>query len=228
MKLHIPILFLILTLIFTGCTHFTSPARIKDIDEKESYWLDYDASRRGAFFIYDGKKIKTCSEPSPDVAYKLTEKLKASVTYGGATGTGEGDFGQDVVKLAKRTQMIMFLREALFRLCELSLNADLPPEKHVELYEKVLETSSTITETEQLEEFVKLETLKSGHSTNEATKCLRKFWKPDGKVNKENEKKIKEWIKQNIKKQVSITFFLNSKMFSKERTQAAQELACSN
>lgn len=141
MKIYIPILFLVLALIFTGCTHFTSPARKHELDEKESYWLDYDASRRGAFFFKDGTTIRTCAEPSPDVANKLTEKLEASVTYGGATGTGKADFGQDIVKLAERTQMIMFLRETLFRLCELSLNKDISSAEYVKLYKEILDTS---------------------------------------------------------------------------------------
>ena len=151
MKLHTHIFLLILTLLFTGCSHFTSPARKHKIEEGK-YWLDYDASRRGAFFIAssDGK-FKTCAEPSPDVAYKLAEKLETSVTYGGATGTGKGDFSQDVVKLSERTQMIMFLREALFRLCELSLNTDLSDTKYVELYEKVLNTSLNASETAKTE-----------------------------------------------------------------------------
>ena len=63
MKLQTPIYFLALTLLTTGCSHFTSPARKHKIEEG-TYWLDYDASRRGAFFIAssDGK-FKTCAEP---------------------------------------------------------------------------------------------------------------------------------------------------------------------
>ena len=151
MKTYIPILFLVITLIFTGCSHFTSPARKHKLDEKGNYWLDYDASRRGAFFINNGTKLKTCSEPSPDVAYKLTEKLEASVTYGGAQGTGKGNFSQDVIKLAERTQMIMFLRETLFRLCELSLNYDIPSKEYVNLYKEVLATSLNITKADAIQ-----------------------------------------------------------------------------
>jgi type III secretion system FlhB-like substrate exporter len=145
MKIYIPIFFLVLTLLFTGCNHFTSPARKHTLEDKEQYWLDYDASRRGAFFFKDGASIKTCAEPSPDVANKLTEQLEASATYQGVTAAGKGDFSQDVVKLAERTQMIMFLRETLFRLCELSLNYEIPPQEYIKLYKEVLATSLNMT-----------------------------------------------------------------------------------
>jgi hypothetical protein len=145
MKLCIPIFCLVLALLFTGCSNFTSPARKHKLDDNERYWLDYDASRRGAFVIANGDSFKTCAEPSPDVAYKLTEKLEASVNYKGVTAGGKGDFSQDVIKLAERTQMIMFLREALFRLCELSLNSNLDPKQYVALYKDVLDTYLNVT-----------------------------------------------------------------------------------
>ncbi|CCQ89997.1 exported hypothetical protein [Nitrospina gracilis 3/211] len=147
MKRRTIVLFLLVSTV--GCAHFVDPARDHELETNKQYWLDYDASRRGTFFFKDNAgNYKTCAEPSPDVAYKLAEKLEAMGTYAGVEGKGKADFNQDVVNLAERTQMIMFLREALFRLCELSMNSNLKPDDHVKLYKDVLKAALNLAESE--------------------------------------------------------------------------------
>lgn len=166
MNIRYPAVFALLCLV--GCSHFVQPAREHELETNKQYWLDYDASRRGTFFFKDDQgNYRTCAEPSPDVAYQLTEKLSAMATYAGVDAKGKADFNRDVVNLAERTQMIMFLREALFRLCELTMNTDLKPEDHVALYKEVLGAAMNLAKAEAskgqarlLEEQRKLETLK--------------------------------------------------------------------
>jgi hypothetical protein len=144
------LLLLIVVVSFYGCASFTSPARKHILEEGRTYWFDYDASRRGAILIpkHEQKNIAICAEPSPDIALEILNKFKANVgTDKIAIGT-EADIQEKVIQLAKRTQTLMFLREALYRLCELSLNFQLKDEEVRELYEKVIEAAAKMAEAE--------------------------------------------------------------------------------
>lgn len=133
-----------------GCTHLTSPARAHVMEANTPYWLDYDASRRGTIVAPASSRVKTCSEPSPDVALSLIAKIEASAKApeaGEASGTAE--FNTSVVKLAERTQMVMFLRESLYRLCEQSMNNEFGKEEIIASYNKVIDTARAIAEADK-------------------------------------------------------------------------------
>lgn len=180
---------LLLTLvgIFTGCAGFTSPARQHQLEEGKTYWFDYRADRRGAIFIpkHEIKKVAICSEPSPDVALQIVDKFRADVGTGKVTVGAEADVEEKVIQLAKRTQTIMFLRESLYRLCELSLNYKMDDEDIKKLYEKVIDAAI---------EMAKAEVLNAEQSKIEAEEKLIKTMKetPEfidifkGKIKKED------------------------------------------
>lgn len=142
----------LLTVIICGCATFTSPAREHKLSEGEAYWFDYSASRRGTILIprHEKKNIAICAEPSPDVALEIVDKFKADVKVEKVEFGAETDIQEKVIQLAKRTQTIMFLRESLYRLCELSLNFQLEPEKVKDLYEKVIDAASDMAKAEIL------------------------------------------------------------------------------
>lgn len=148
-KLKLFGLFLLLVM-GSGCASFTSPAREHVLEDGKAYWFDYDASRRGAILIpkYEKKNIAICAEPSPDVALEIIDKFKADVGTGNIKVGAEAEIQEKVIQLAKRTQTIMFLRESLYRLCELSLNFQLDSVKVSELYEKVIDAASKMAEAE--------------------------------------------------------------------------------
>ncbi len=134
-------------LLLSGCANLTSPARYHELDASKVYWLDYDASRRGALIAPSDIKIKTCSEPSPDVALTLVSKLEASLKdQTGNDAAAKAEFDATVVELGKRTQMVMFLREALFRLCEQSLNNGFSQSEILGAYDKVISAAINIVE----------------------------------------------------------------------------------
>lgn len=143
-----PAVILLLTL--TGCANLTSPARDHEIDPTKAHWLDYDASRRGTLVVPADRNVKTCAEPSPDVALTLVSKLEASLKpEAGGEATAKGEFSATVIELAKRTQMVMFLREALFRLCEQSLNGNFEKRDIVDVYKQILGAATAIVRTDQ-------------------------------------------------------------------------------
>jgi len=140
----------VLSSLISGCANFTSPARARALEPGQPYWLDYDATRRGAIIFPDSSKLKTCSEPSPDVALTMVAKLEASAgKESGADATAKTEFDTSVVKLAERTQMVMFLRESLYRLCEQSLNHDFTKEEVLSAYNNVIDTARAIAEADR-------------------------------------------------------------------------------
>ena len=53
---------------------------------------------------------------------------------------------------------------------------------------------------------------------------LRKFWKPNGIVNRLNENRLKQWLKMSGIDPESITFFLRNKAFAEARKKAVADL----
>jgi hypothetical protein len=134
-----------------GCANLTSPARMRAIKKNQAYWFDYDASRRGAILLSrktDGFNMAMCAEPSPDVALEFANKILVEAQAKGVDAKVQGEFSSDVVELAKRSQTIMFLREAMFRLCEQSLNNKFTSQEVLKLYEMVINTSLKFAEAE--------------------------------------------------------------------------------
>lgn len=144
----------VLTLIsfVVGCSSFTSPARKHELDSKKSYWMDYDVTRRGTIVSGSGSTWKACAEPAPDAAIGVVAKLEGGLEVAGqGEATGKGELTQSIVNLAEKTQMVLFLRESLFRLCELSINTNITPDKTQALYRAVLDSALALVEKEKAE-----------------------------------------------------------------------------
>jgi hypothetical protein len=154
--------------LFSNCATFTWPAKSEKI-EGFGTWFHYDATRRGAYLKdyidKDGKqKYSFCSEPSPDAANEVLAKLKVSnegatsigITGGTITQTKsispEGSLNQKIVELAGRTSQVLFLRESLYRICELSINRpDLDSKTIVSLYSLALSNAGKISDENKAE-----------------------------------------------------------------------------
>lgn len=139
-----------MVLILSGCANFTSPARSSALTANTPYWLDYDATRRGALVLPNGTNMKTCAEPAPDAALSLVTKLEYSSKPGtdadAKERTAKTEFNSTVVDLAKRTQTVAFLRESLFRLCEQSLNNTFTTQQVIDAYKVVIAVAQKIAE----------------------------------------------------------------------------------
>lgn len=139
--------------ILAGCASFTSPARKHELEPSKSYWLEYDAYRRGALFVplstSKGKAVRTCAEPPPDVAMQLVDKFTAKGGNGEISAEASAEISQNALQLAQRTQLIQFLRESLFRLCEISINMQFTPENVAAMYLKVIDSAKAMAEAEK-------------------------------------------------------------------------------
>jgi hypothetical protein len=57
---------------------------------------------------------------------------------------------------------------------------------------------------------------------DESGRKLRAFWKPDGKVNADNARSLREWMAANDVDELSIPFFINSDDYTDKRNEAVQ------
>lgn len=136
-----------LALSLVGCAVLTSPAKQDRLNLEvgdNAYWFAYDASRRGTILIVDDpnakeyRRIRMCAEPAPDIAFNVISKMENSLNYKGLEDTAKAELTANVVKLAERTQMVMFLRESMFRLCEISINTGISQKEVETLYRDIL------------------------------------------------------------------------------------------
>jgi hypothetical protein len=111
-----------------------------------------DATRRAVVIVPrpDGHGFYVCSEPSPDVALSFAMQLVASVKLANPNVDAQTQlqFTTAVIELTKRTQTLTFLRETMFRLCEQSINQQLPPELVSKLYELAVQSALKLAEAE--------------------------------------------------------------------------------
>lgn len=136
---------LLAALLLAACQNLTPPALKRGISVEKGTWFVYAADRRGATMVPRDASGNTgvilCAEPVPDIALENLSKIVAKVTTPqGVSGEGSAEFSSAVIELAGRTQNILFLREAMYRLCEQGMNGFLSREQVAESYVKVLET----------------------------------------------------------------------------------------
>ncbi|MHA7685548.1 hypothetical protein [Cupriavidus sp. PET2-C1] len=151
----------LLTALISGCSILTPPARLHELDSGKNYWFEYDASRRGSFFAHaptdkDSKSPYSCAEPSPDIALTFTTALDAKLSSANISPQAKGDLAVSAVKLAERSQMIQFSREALFRVCEVAQNNKLSADQIVLLYQKIIDTALRLGADKALDNDAKL------------------------------------------------------------------------
>ena len=135
--------------LFSGCASMTGPARKHILQPNAPYWIDYDASRRGTLLTPrpDGKGFGYCAEPSPDIAYQTVLSMVGSLQQSSTVDASlQLQFQQTVVELAQRTETIQFFREAMYRLCEQSMNGTLSPDQVKDLYDNALKAALALAE----------------------------------------------------------------------------------
>lgn len=139
MKLIMPVA-MMATVALSGCSTFYPPASKHELAANQSYWLNYDASRRGTMIVTGAAKVKSCSEPAPDVALSFANNLKgsASAPTGATAGSGEATLNVTAMALAGRDELVLLAREGLFRVCEANLNGTIADDKVLDAFNSVL------------------------------------------------------------------------------------------
>jgi hypothetical protein len=109
--------------------------------------IGYGADTRGGYIVKcaDGKRL-ILSEPAPDVAREYQASLTAAAGLISKVKDVNiaADYSSKVVDLARRSQSLQILREALFRLSEMVANGAVNPGEAKELYDRVLRSVEII------------------------------------------------------------------------------------
>lgn len=141
----------IVFLSLSGCASMTSPARTHALEPGKPYIVDYDATRRGSYVLPADGSLKVCSEPSPDAAMESITKIIAELKLADNTNIDaktQIELQTKVVELAGRSQLVLILRESLYRLCEQGMNGGLSQEQIAALYQQVLQTVVMLAQTD--------------------------------------------------------------------------------
>lgn len=147
-----------------GCSWFL-PSRYdyEPLDANKPYWLNYDASRRGGFVLPGDSKARLVAEPAPDAAVSTALEFLAKAEIKEAEGSGETQlkYAENVVELTKRHETVLLLREALYRISEMSSNGFLGDganaSKNVEvLFKEALSAVVSLAEAQRVQEVRKL------------------------------------------------------------------------
>jgi DNA-binding transcriptional regulator YdaS (Cro superfamily) len=137
-------------LTLSGCASFQPSTSVHTLATNQPSFIDMDASRRGVVIIPRvGGGYVTCSEPSPDVALETVTRILAEAKTSGSANIdakAEAEFRTAVVQLSRTATSLRFLREAMFRICEQSINQDLSAEQVTKLYELAILTSLKLAE----------------------------------------------------------------------------------
>lgn len=137
-------------LLLSGCAALQPSTSVHTVASNQPTFIDMDASRRGVIIIPkpDGR-TQFCAEPSPDVALETVTKILAEAkTSGNANidAKAEAEFRTAVVQLSKTSVSIRFLREALYRVCEQSVNQNLSADQVEKLTTLAISTAMKLAE----------------------------------------------------------------------------------
>lgn len=133
-------------LIMGGCRTFTPPAQTRAIHKNDNATVklvSFEATRRAAYVVAneDGT-IRMAAEPPPDAALDAsvdaTATLKAMLEKVELEGKLSVKVVESIVNLTERTQAIVLMRDAMFRLAEMHVNGVINSDDYLTLYNKAL------------------------------------------------------------------------------------------
>lgn len=131
-----------IVILLSSCSSMSKLSEIKNENGKiTAYHVSYDASRRGSI-IFEGKdnNMMMLSEPPPDIATKLATDLGANVKI-----TNEIDASlymsttKAIAELGKKTASVNMLRDALYKMSEMSMSKTLDSNS-VSLFKEILKS----------------------------------------------------------------------------------------
>ena len=144
-----------------GAAPVVHPAKVHKLDSgKGAFVTTYDSRGRGAYIVVnsdgalknsaEAKSILLCAEPPPDAsgntnyADALKTSVEASAAYElikAAVNVGvdrDVTASSNIIDVAARSELVMLMRDALYRLCEFHLNGTMTPEQVSENYTQLL------------------------------------------------------------------------------------------
>lgn len=144
------------SVMLTSCSVFTPPASEYELKPNTSYWFDHDSTRSSAIFSPKNSSVKYCMAPPPDVSLSLISSLKAGMTTQQINEiNADAKFSTAVVDLARRTEVTNFIRDTLYRVCEMRLQGDIG-ERELQIFLAAIKSAEDMTSSELKEKQIEL------------------------------------------------------------------------
>ncbi len=141
--------------------------KLRAVKDPDGYTVAYDARGRGAYLVKattenDGNQTKKrtglvfCAEPPPDAAANLQANrqasgnvdalvaLKAIEVSAKGGGTTNETASSEIADVATRTELVLLMRDAMYRICEMNANGVLSDERAEKIFGDVLLTARTL------------------------------------------------------------------------------------
>lgn len=143
---------LLLLAILSGCANFNTIGRTSSlggISNVRNTAIHLDAQQR--VILSKADMTKVCAEPSPDVmaAYAVSLGLGANVPKMGGGSLAQGA-QNSTAGIGLRTQSITLMRDALYRICEASMNDMIGPVHNATLLGRGMDLTAVVLAVEQL------------------------------------------------------------------------------
>lgn len=135
--------------------------------KSDGHAITYDSRGRGAYLTAD-KLMKLCAEPPPDASANLDAKsdfsgtLKALAEHEAIKASLEGSVQRSqaasstVADVATRTELVLFMRDALYRICEMSFNQVLTPAEARDAFNDVISAGRALGQRDNVGRLVDL------------------------------------------------------------------------
>ncbi|MCY1065588.1 hypothetical protein OV090_12480 [Nannocystis sp. RBIL2] len=133
--------------------------------------VTYDARQRGAYIVQPGegaKALKICAEPPPDVAANesaessIKANLELMVQYSalqvGGKGGGESltKGTSEIADAATRTELVLGMRDMLYRVCEMNANQVLTNEQAAKIFADAMRTTRMLGQRDNVGKLVEV------------------------------------------------------------------------
>ena len=138
--------------VLSGCANFNSIGRsssLGGISNTENVAIHLDAQQRVVLSKKDMDKV--CSEPNPDAmaAYAAALGLGVQIPRIGGGSLAQGG-SSSIADIGLRTQSITLMRDALYRICEASMNGTINEYHMPPLLVRGMDLTAVVLATEQL------------------------------------------------------------------------------
>lgn len=168
MKIIIYLFFLVAIIsVLIGCqAHHRVRSQTLVTGKNKAYHFNYDATRRGSFVSYDSVgRVRVLSEVPPDAVVStitdLTNKLSAKINGQDFSAEQVTRISESISELGKRTVAVSILRDALYRLEEMTFAGSPMDTANKQLFLRVLAVTSEIAQAEIAAEKTKQEEQKT-------------------------------------------------------------------
>jgi hypothetical protein len=152
MKKPILILFMVIGAIFTTSCK-SRRATVTKLETPGTFHAQYDATKRGSIVFSDGSgNIKILSEVPPDAVVtsvtELTNKLTGKLNGQELSAEQVTKISESMSELGKRTVAVDILRDALYRLEEMTFSGGTIDTNELTLFTKILDVAEKIAQAE--------------------------------------------------------------------------------